>query len=224
MQIIESIATNDGMLRVVERENMLALHNGESGYTCIYTDDSVYQPILIPIQTLFEDYFKSHHIKNVAILGGGCCSLPRFIIKRFGNTIFIDSIEYLPQIIDLTKKYFLNGLQTDKLNIIEADAFQYVKSTTTKYDFIFVDLFVGGNSIEQSHTKNFLEELSRLSTEQSLVVFNGYNRTLQQCKDTCEIGKHLFGKSFIMVDEDNTYYVAFVKGKYNEQGIKQYIL
>lgn len=50
MIIAEKIKESCGALSVVQRGNMLALRNGNVGYSCIYTDDSIYQPILIHIQ------------------------------------------------------------------------------------------------------------------------------------------------------------------------------
>lgn len=224
MVILETAITKDGTLSVVERDNMLALRNGDSGYSCIYTDNSTYQPIYVPVQYLFEDFACKKNIGRVAILGGGCCSFPRFIIKRYNNTIFVDSIEYLPLIIDYTKKYFLKGIETNKLNIIKDDAFHFIERTTNKYDFIFVDLFVGGISIRQSHTRNFLINLSKHTGKHSIVVFNEYQKTLQQCKNLCTMGIDYFDKSIILKDEENTYYVAFINGEYDEYGIKQYLL
>ena len=49
MKVLEQVVTSDGVLSVVSRENMLALRNGNTGYSCIYADDEVFQPILIPL-------------------------------------------------------------------------------------------------------------------------------------------------------------------------------
>lgn len=106
MIIAEKIKESCGALSVVQRGNMLALRNGNVGYSCIYTDDSIYQPILIHIQKLIEAYTSVYTIKNALVLGGGCCTIPRFLIKRYHNTICIDSVEYQSEIIALTRKYF----------------------------------------------------------------------------------------------------------------------
>ena len=89
MKILEEVITSDGVLSVVSRDNMLALRNGDAGYSCIYTDNEVFQPILMPVQKVVEAYSDSHVIQNAVVLGGGCCTIPRFIIKRFNNTIQI---------------------------------------------------------------------------------------------------------------------------------------
>ncbi|MBO5579238.1 MAG: hypothetical protein J5952_02290 [Prevotella sp.] len=224
MKLLEQVATNDGVLSVVSRENMLALRNGDTGYSCIYTDDEVFQPILIPVQKVLDAYAQSHTIQDALILGGGCCTIPRFMIKRFGNTIQIDSVEYLSEIVELTRKYFLNGIDTDKLNIICDDAFSFIQVTPKQYDFIFVDLFVGGIKSEESHTIGFIQNLVAHLSAQSIIVFNGYHSSLEQCQNLCRQGSLYFDKSFLLQDESNTYYIVFVKGVFDEGTVKQYLL
>ena len=224
MRILDEVVTSDGVLSVVSRDNMLALRNGDTGYSCIYTGDEIFQPILLPVQKIVEIYSENNNLNNAAILGGGCCTIPRFMIKRFRNTIQIDSVEYLSAIVELTKKYFLDGIETDKLNIINDDAFRFIRNTTKKYDFIFVDLFVGGIKSEKSHTKEFLDDLIRHSNDHSIIIFNGYHSTLEQCRDLCQLGKPFFNQSFLLKDESDTYYIVFLNGNLDEMSIKQYLL
>lgn len=224
MKVLEQVVTSDGVLSVVSRENMLALRNGNTGYSCIYTDDKVFQPILIPVQKVLDAYAKSHTIQDALILGGGCCTIPRFMIKRFGNKIQIDSVEYLPAIVELTRKYFLNGIDTDRLNIICDDAFSFIQVTPKQYDFIFVDLFVGGIKSDESHSIGFLQSIAEHVTERSIIVFNGYHSTIEQCQRLCQQGTAYFDKSFLLQDESNTHYVVFIKGNFDEGTVKQYLL
>lgn len=224
MKILEEVVTSDGILSVVSRENMLALRNGDTGCSCIYTENEVYQPILLPVQKVVEAYSVSHTIHNAIILGGGCCTIPRFLIKRFNNTIQIDSVEYLPAIVELTRKYFLNGIDTDKLNIINDDAYKFIRNTSNQYDFIFVDLFVGGVRSEKSHTRDFLSDLVNHSTKQAIIVFNGYHSSLEQCRDLLKQGKTYFCQSLILRDESETRYIVFTNKNIDESTVKQYLL
>ena len=224
MKILEEVVTNDGVLLVVSRENMLALRNGDTGYSCIYTDNEVYQPILLPVQKVAEAYSVSHTIHNAIILRGACCTIPRFLIKRFNNTIQIDSVEYLTAIVELTRKYFLNGIDTDKLNIINDDAYKFIHNTSNQYDFIFVDLFVGGVKSEKSHTRDFLIDLATHSTKQAIIVFNGYHSSLEQCRDLFQQGKTYFNQSLILRDERETCYIVFTNEVIDERTVKQYLL
>lgn len=211
MEIIEQIETKDGILSIVSRDNMLALRNGNIGYSCIYTDDSIYQPILIIPQRLADAFGQCCTIKEAAVLGGGCCTFPRFLIKRFANSIQIDSIEYLPTIIELTRKYFLTDIATDKLKLINDDSYVFIHNTQKKYDFVLVDMFVGNMMSKQTNTSEFLLDLELHTTENSMVVFNGYNTSVEHCKALCKLGLPYF-KSSIVKDEDGTLFIVFVKG------------
>jgi len=224
MRVLEKVVTSDGVLSVVSRENMLALRNGDIGYSCIFTDNEVFQPILIPVQKVAEAYSEFHTIHNAVILGGGCCTIPRFLIKRFNNTIQIDSVEYLSAIVELTRKYFLNGIDTDKLNIINGDAFVFIHNTPKKYDLIFVDLYVGGVKSVKSDTIDFLVDLANHATEQAIIIFNGYHSSFEQVTELCKQGQASFKGSFLMQDEFETYYIVFCNGEFDERTIKQYLL
>ena len=224
MKLLEEVVTSDGVRSVVSRDNMLALRNGDIGYSCIYTDNEVFQPIWIPVQKVIEAYYDFHAIHNAVILGGGCCTIPRFLIKRFNNTIHIDSIEYLPAIVELTRKYFLNGIDTDKLNIINDDAFVFIHNTPQKYDLIFVDLYVGGVMSTKTNTIVFLADLANHATEQAIIIFNGYHSSFEQVTELCKQGQTYFNRSFLMQDEFDTYYIVFCNGEFDERTIKQYLL
>lgn len=224
MTILESVESKDGLLSVVQRDNMLALRNGDTGYSCIYTDDSVYQPICLPVQQVLESYAECHSVNHIAVLGGGCCAIPRFIIKRFDNSIQIDSVEYLATIVELTKKYFLQGMATNNLNLINEDAFQFISHTTKEYDFIFVDLFVGQRWPKECNEPKFLTDLSRRTTDDAIIMFNCYNLSREQCDEYCLIGEQFIGDSHIVQDSLGTYYILFLKKECDEQCIRKYLL
>lgn len=212
MDILESIITDDGMLSVVRRGNMLALRNGDVGYSCIYTDNSVYQPIYIPIQKLLLSFAQSIHFENSLILGGGCCTIPRYIIKQFNDTVVIDSVECNEEIVSLTKKHFLINLPTNNLNIIVDDAFSFIKKSDIKYDFIFIDLFVGCEIPKQALTSSFLKDLSEHTKQNCLVAFNVYKLPIDKCRSLSQLGSKFFKQFIIIADEEDadTLYVIFL--------------
>ena len=49
-KLIDTVYTKIGTLSVISQGNMLALRNDSVGYSCIYTDQSIYQPILKEVQ------------------------------------------------------------------------------------------------------------------------------------------------------------------------------
>lgn len=212
MDILESIITDDGMLSVVRRGNMLALRNGDVGYSCIYTDNSVYQPIYMPIQKLLLSFTQSSQLKDALVLGGGCCTIPRYIIKQFNNSVVVDTVESCETIVSLTHKYFLTNLPTDNLNIITYDAFSFIEKSDKKYDFIYIDLFVGSVIPKQVHTHSFLKDLSEHTKHNCLVAFNVYKSSIDKCRSLTQLGS-IFFKHYVIItdeeDEDSRYVIFF---------------
>ena len=105
-KLIDTVYTKIGTLSVISQGNMLALRNGSVGYSCIYTDQSIYQPILKEVQEIIDAFHYNYNIDTALILGGGCCTIPRFMIKRFDNSVNIDSPQirnYAPNMIQKRK-------------------------------------------------------------------------------------------------------------------------
>jgi len=112
--------------------------------------------------------------KNILFLGlgGGC--LVKYISKYF-NVENIDVVELLPDVIDISKKYF--GLQEkDNLNIYNDDAIKYIKSNTKKYDLIFVDIFKPSGMPKEILRDDFFSNLQKSLSDTGWVSWNTWIR------------------------------------------------
>lgn len=181
-QIIFECSTPNGNLMVVDEGNTRSLITDNVGYSCIYNNKSTYQPINKGVQTLLELSNAVSKLKRIAILGGGCCTIPRFIIQRFDNKVEIESVEIDKQINSICKKYFLNYIPTDKLHIIECDAFEFISSSSNCYDFIYVDLYNDSNIVEFSESKLFLQTVQSHLNIHGIAVFNRKFTSMESCK------------------------------------------
>lgn len=178
VKLVLSVTTSNGNLLVVDEGDIRSLSIDEVGYFCIYKNEAkVYQPILKGIQRLLEVYDKTFHLHRVAVLGGGCCTIPIFIIKRFNNTVVVDSIEINNEINALCKRYFLDDIPLDKLNMLECDAIEYINETSNTYDFIFVDLYIGSKILEAIESQSFLQALQKHLNPKGITVFNRWFTT-----------------------------------------------
>lgn len=210
MAVLDRIKVGSENLFVVTNGNQMALHYGDVGYSCIYTDESIYQPILLFPQQLLERASELHPLQRVLILGGGCCTFPRFVIKRFGNSVLIDSIEYSKEILYLAKKHFLQDLDTTNLHLIHSDAFEYIKTHKgIKYDFILIDLFVGSYLHRKIFSTEFIDSLKKYSQENTIAVFNTYNSSIEERNRLCHLGRHFYDKTFTYIDEDGIPFIVF---------------
>lgn len=114
-------------------------------------------------------------------------------------------------------------MNVDKLNLINDDAYTYIHNTPKQYDFILVDIFVGDMMPQKTHTDMFIKDLECHTSCTSLVVFNAYKCSLDQCKELCKQGESLFDTSFVTVDSDGTYYIVFIKGNIDKSIIEPFI-
>ena len=112
-------------------------------------------------------------ITNVLLLGLGGGTIVKMLNKRFPKST-ITAIEIDPVMITIAKKYY--GLKpSKKLNIIQADAFKFVKTykqNPISYDLIIVDLFAGDSQPDQLYTKTFHHNLQKLLSQNGIIIFN----------------------------------------------------
>lgn len=108
---------------------------------------------------------------RVLVLGCGAGSIPSILQNEKGLAPVIDAVEIDPVVIDLGKKYFDLGSYAN-LNITIADAFEYVKDSVKSYDLICVDVFDGLHVPERFLSSLFIENCSKLLTENGELLFN----------------------------------------------------
>lgn len=188
-------------LRVIQHsDNKRSLKINDVGYSCIYTDNGHrYEPAYRGIQEFIESVSLNIELKNICILGGGGGTLLRFLLKNIHSIRIIDCIEINPTIIYLCKKYFISDLlkqNSSKYNIIEHDAFEFIKSTRNLYNFIYVDLYIKDIIPTATFQEGFIKDLKDSLYENGIVAFN---ITLSDSEnDLIEITKRYFSSCFIL--------------------------
>lgn len=101
-------------------------------------------------------------------LGGGTVVQ---LIKVYFPKAKIVGVEIDPEIIKIAKKYFGLGKVSD-LEIVNADAFDYVKKARGVFDLIIVDLYLGNKFPHQAEQSKFLVQIKKLLEPQGVVVIN----------------------------------------------------
>lgn len=114
-------------------------------------------------------------IRRTLTLGGGGGAVPLYILQSYdGSTA--DVVEFNEGSIDMMRKYFLQDYavgEKPRANLIHADAKDVVKSLEAPYQFIFCDLYVGGQPAELTYDEAFMQDVSRLAGETGMLVING---------------------------------------------------
>ena len=113
--------------------------------------------------------FKS--VENLLILGMGGGSVIHSLRNTFKYTKNIVAVEIDPEIIKLAKQEF--GIcNSENLQIIEGDAFEFVKTSAEKFQLIIIDLFIDLNVPPMFYGKEFCEKVSKLLDESGSIIFN----------------------------------------------------
>lgn len=133
-------------------------------------------------------------VENLLLLGMGGGSIIHSLRNTFEYTKNIVAVEIDPTIIKLAKDEF--GVSASKnLQIIEDDAFQYVKTSKEKFQLIIIDLFIDINVPPIFLGKEFCENVSSLLQKNGFLIFNvGIN--LNKDSATVETISANFGASF----------------------------
>jgi len=133
-------------------------------------------------------------VENILLLGMGGGSIIHSLRNTFEYTKNIVAVEIDPAIIKLAKEEF--GITTsEKLQIIEGDAFQFVKTSKIKFQLIIIDLFIDLAVPNIFFEKEFSSNVSALLQNNGFLIFNvGVN--LEKNSDTVETLTSNFGNGF----------------------------
>ena len=108
---------------------------------------------------------------KVLVLGFGCGSVLHLLRKVYHSKCEIVGIEYDPEIIRLFNQHF-NDEKDQLLTLLQADAFEFIKESTSKFDLIIIDLFDDLSTIPMVFLPEFTKELRRISNKDATLIYN----------------------------------------------------
>ena len=128
------------------------------------------------VYTIFDRLFdkidiQKYNFKNVLILGMGAGSIISLLFEKYMCHCKITAVEKDDVVIDLAEKYF-NIERHKELTIINADAFEYTRTTEHKYDLIISDLFIECDVPKVFASDEYLINLKRISNEGCCLIYN----------------------------------------------------
>lgn len=116
--------------------------------------------------------------KSVLVLGMGGGSVVESIRRDFNSEAEITLVEIDPVMIRIAREEF-DLEQYGKINIIQADAADYVKTSIGKFEVLIVDLFIQ-DQIPQVFTEEaFLIRLPQLMAPNGKLIFNTMRGSLR---------------------------------------------
>ena len=120
-------------------------------------------------------------ISNVLILGFGAGSVASILQEEYKISCKIKAVEKDPEVIRLGREYF-NTQRYSGLEIVEADAEEFIRNENLHYDLIIVDLYIDFEVPAFCHSREFISALQRCLAENGMIMFNKmlYNHKARQ--------------------------------------------
>ncbi|NQT78251.1 MAG: methyltransferase domain-containing protein [Bacteroidetes bacterium] len=120
-------------------------------------------------------------ISNVLILGFGAGSVASILLEEYKISCKIKGVEKDPEVIRLGREYF-NTRRYAGLEIVEADAEEFIRNENLSYDLIIVDLYVDFEVPAFCHSLEFIAALQSCLAENGMIMFNKmlYNHKARQ--------------------------------------------
>lgn len=116
-------------------------------------------------------FSKIKSMDSILVLGVAGGSVIKTLVDEIGFRGKITGVEIDPTVIELANKYFqLNEIPN--LEIILADAQDYVASCQTKFDLIIIDIFQDKEMPEFLFKNEFIDQIAFLVNPKGLVLFN----------------------------------------------------
>lgn len=116
-------------------------------------------------------------IKRILVLGLGGGSIIQTIREEFKSNAYIEAVEIDPIIIEISKNVFVID-RFDNLNIVQADANEYIFNCQDTFDLIIVDIFIIDTIPEIFTQPPFLNELKKHLNHQGYIIYNTMKLTM----------------------------------------------
>jgi predicted O-methyltransferase YrrM len=163
-EVWESISTeHNPMIQVVYEYGKIKLNAKTVNYS--------FGSLHVAFAETFAEYdIARRNYDTVLILGLGAGSIPA-ILSSYGRNYHMIGVEIDPEMIRLAQKYFNLDYHTN-LQIVIADAIQFVSETKQKYDIICVDLFIDYEIPTKAELPDFLVNLKNILSNNGILIYN----------------------------------------------------
>lgn len=124
------------------------------------------------VHDVWDPILKKHHVernKRWLILGLAAGTLAEIISQKYHPSAIV-GVEVDPVMLELAKKYF-RLYQIPELQVINQDAQKFVEGKQ-KFDYIFVDMYLGDKVPGFVYSSLFLEKVHRMLEPEGKVFIN----------------------------------------------------
>lgn len=149
----------------------VTLENGRYVLNAAHANYSFGSLHKIFLKTFEKVKVKEKAMGNVLLLGLGGGSVPEILFEKYKLNCKITAIEIDEKVVELARKYFQINCYPN-LEIITADALEYLKTITITFDLIVVDLFIDNKVPSQFEHADFLNSLNSIMNSKGMILFN----------------------------------------------------
>lgn len=168
------------------------------GRYLLCTENAIYsyEDLYINFRESFHQInWDKYQIEKVLLLGLGLASIPQILEKQFQKNFQYTAVEIDPQVIKLAEKYSLASLHSP-IDLVCADAFEYVMQTQDQYDLIIVDIFIDTEVPTKFETQDFVTQLKNRLNKQGLLMYNRMTLTEAASAKTDQFYANVFNQEF----------------------------
>lgn len=133
---------------------------------------------------------KLDELESILILGVAGGSVIQTLRNDFKLSTKITAVEIDADVIQLAKTYFQLH-KTTALELITADAFEYIKSTKNKFDLIIVDIFNDTQMPKELFQNEFWRHTIKLLNYNGLCLFNSIYTSKEELNRNSQLKANL---------------------------------
>jgi len=120
---------------------------------------------------------RERSVASLLMLGFGAGSAVRLLREEFGHAPRVTAVELDPAVLELARRWF-GCVADEQLELVLADAAQWVRTARTQHELLLVDAFVDERVPETLLRPEFLADAARLVAPGGLLLFNTIADTL----------------------------------------------
>lgn len=186
-KVLEEKNLNNITYRVVEKSSIIPSYSNRRAivfrvdgstktyiHSMIYLDKkNRYQPTFYLPQRVLDLWNEDFSLSENLCLGAAGCAVPRFLGLNFKESHTV-GVEYSKEFIEFAKKYFLLNEIENQFDLVNDDAFEYVKNEEIKgkFDSVYIDIFDSNKVPDEVFSMEFTSNLYNITKENSVLVFN----------------------------------------------------
>ncbi len=218
-KVLEEINLNNITYRVVEKTSIVPSYSGRRAlvfrvpnkngtfiHSMIYIDKKKrYQPTFYLPQRVLDLWGEKFSLNENLCLGAAGCAVPRFLGLNFKESHTV-GVEYSKEFIELAKKYFLINEIENQFDLVNADAFEYVKNENIKekFDSVYIDIFDAEKLPQNIYGEDFINSLYLCTKENSVCVFNFLAEKPSKISEFAKSIKDEFPKKAVVYKDGRT--------------------